>query len=103
LDQLELDAKLRQLTILRVDHRTQAQYAWTQHVALAQLAGVSDEQIAALQQGEEESEHFTTKEQLVLALADEVLQIPRLPDALFEHLRRLFSPREIVELLLVVG
>ncbi len=103
LDQLELDPKLRQLTILRVAHRTEAQYAWTQHVALAQLAGVSDEQIAALQQGEEESEHFTTKEQLVLAFADEVLQTPRLSDALFEGMRRLFSPREIVELLLVVG
>ena len=35
LDQLELDPKLRELIILRVVHRTEAQYAWTQHVALA--------------------------------------------------------------------
>ena len=84
-------------------HRTQAQYAWVQHVALAQLVGVSDEQIIALQQGEAEREHFTTKEQLVLAFADEVMQTPRLSDALFEQMRRLFSSREIVELLLVVG
>jgi 4-carboxymuconolactone decarboxylase len=103
LDQLELDPKLRQLTILRVAHRTEAHYAWTQHVALAQLAGVSDEQIAALHRGEGEGEHFTTKEQLVLAFADEVMQTPRLSDALIERMRRLFSHREIVELLLVVG
>ena len=103
LDQLELDPQLRELTILRVAQRTQAQYAWTQHVVLAQLAGVSDEHIAALQQGEAEGEHFTPREQLMLAFVDEVLQTPRLSDALFEHMRRQFSCREIVELLLVVG
>ncbi len=57
LDQLELDPKLRQLTILRVAHRTEEHYAWVQHVALARLVGVSDEQITALQQGEVEGEH----------------------------------------------
>lgn len=103
LDQLELDPQLRQLTILRVAHRTQAHYAWVQHVALAHLVGVSDEQITALQRGELEGEHFTTKEQLVLAFADEVIQTPRLSDALFERMRSVFSSREIVELLLVVG
>jgi alkylhydroperoxidase family enzyme len=103
LEQLELDPKLRELTILRVAHRTQSHYAWVQHVALAQLVGVSDEQITSLQQGEAESEHFTTKEQLVLTFADEVMQTPRLSDALFEQMRSHFSSREIVELLLVVG
>jgi len=103
LDQLELDPKLRELTILRVTHCTEAHYAWVQHVSLARLVGVSDEQIAALQQEKVEGVHFTTKEQLVLAFADEVMQTPRLSDALFERMRRLFSSREIVELLLVVG
>jgi alkylhydroperoxidase family enzyme len=100
LEQLELDPKLRELTILRVAYRIQAHYAWVQHVALAQL---SDEHIAALQQEEGEGEHFTTKEQPVLAFADEVMQTPRLSDALFEQMRSHFSSREIVELLLVVG
>ena len=103
LDQLELDPRLRELIILRVAYQTQAQYAWTQHVELAQLAGVSDEQIASLQQGEEAGEHFTTKERLALVFADEVLRTPRLSDALFEQMRRQFSSREMVELLLVVG
>jgi 4-carboxymuconolactone decarboxylase len=103
LDQLELDPKLRELTILRVAQRTEAHYVWVQHVALAQLVGVSDEQIAALQKEEGEDEHFTMKEQLVLAFADEVMQTPRLSDALFEGMSHLFSSREIVELLLVVG
>ena len=103
LDQLELDPKLRQLAILKVAHRIEAQYAWVQHVALAHIVGVSDEQITALQQGRIEGEHFTTKEQLVLTFADEVIRTPRVSDALFEQMYRLFSPREIVELLLVIG
>ena len=64
---------------------------------------MSGERIAALHRGETESEHFTTKEQLVLAFADAMKQTPRLSDALFEHMRGHFSSREIVELLLVVG
>jgi AhpD family alkylhydroperoxidase len=103
LDQLELNPKLRELTILRVAQRTQAQYAWTPHIALAQLAGVSDEQIAALHHGKAEGEHFTTKEQLVLAFADEVMQTPRPSDALFDQMRTQLSSREIVELVLLVG
>ena len=103
LDQLELDPKLRQLAILRVVYRTQAHYAWVQHVALAHLVGVSDAHIAALQQESGAGELFTTKEQLALLFVDEVLQTPRLSDPLFERMRHLFSPREIIELLLVIG
>src|SRR5271165_2886106 len=51
LDQFVPDPKLRQLTILRVTHRIEAQYAWIQHVALAKVVGVSEEQIRSLQQG----------------------------------------------------
>jgi 4-carboxymuconolactone decarboxylase len=103
LDQLELDPKLRQLTILGVTHRIEAQYAWIQHVALAKSIGVSDEQISSLQQGSIEGDHFTTKEQLMLSFVDEVMQTPRVSDTTFEQMRRLFSSRELVELLLVVG
>ena len=103
LGQLELDPKLRQLTILRVIQCVKAQYAWIQHVALAKVVGVSDEQISSLQQGRVEGDHFTTEEQLMLTFVDEVMQTPRVSDTTFEQMRRLFSPRELVELLLVVG
>src|SRR5215470_9916144 len=103
LDQLELDPKLRQLAMLRVAQSTEAHAAWRQHVALAHVVGVSDEQISSLQQGRVESEHFTTKEQVALAFVDEVLHTPQVCNALFEQMWRLFSAREMVELLFVVG
>jgi alkylhydroperoxidase family enzyme len=103
LDQFELDPKLRQLAMLRVAQCTKSHAAWLQHVALAQVVGVSDEQISSLQEGGVASEHFATKEQVALAFVDEVLQTPRVSDALFEQMWRLFTSREMVELLLVVG
>ena len=103
LDQLELDPKLRQLAVLRVAQSTEAHAAWLQHVALAQVVGVSDEQISSLLQGRVAGEHFTTKEQVALAFVDEVVQTPRVSNALFEQMWRLFTSREMIELLLVVG
>jgi len=103
LDRLELDPKLRQLAMLRVAQSTKAHAAWLQQVALAQVVGVSDEQISSLQEGRVAGEHFTTKEQVTLAFVDEVLQNPRVSDALFEQMWHVFTSREMVELLLVVG
>jgi alkylhydroperoxidase family enzyme len=50
-----------------------------------------------------EGDHFTKKEQLMLTFVDEVMQVPRVSDPTSEQMRRLFSSRELVELLLVVG
>ena len=103
LDQLELDPKLRLLAMLRVAQSTEAHDAWRQLMALAQVVGVSDEQLSSLQQGRGAGEHFTAKEQVALAFVDEVLQTPRVSNALFEQMWRLFTSREMVELLFVVG
>jgi 4-carboxymuconolactone decarboxylase len=101
LDQLELDPKLRELAILRVTHRSHAHDACVQRVALARRVGVTDEQITAIQHPS--AGPFSMKEQLGLAFADEVMDAPRVSGALFDQMRSVFSPREIVELLLVVG
>jgi hypothetical protein len=46
---------------------------------------------------------FSKRTALGIPLTGPLMQIPRPSDALFEQMRRLFSSREIVELLLVVG
>jgi len=103
LEGLELDPKLRQLAILRVANRAAAPYIWTQHIALGRIAGVTDEQIAAVSRPEIHDGCFTEVEQLVLTFADEVIQRPRVSDSLFHRIHGPLSSREIVELLLVVG
>jgi alkylhydroperoxidase family enzyme len=41
----ELDARKREIAVLRVAHLTRALYEWTQHVTIARGVGVTDEEI----------------------------------------------------------
>lgn len=76
LTETALDAKVRQLVILRVVQRYQARYAWVQHAAIVAAAGVGDEQIAALERGEAPHDLFTYQERLALAFAPMSFNMP---------------------------
>jgi alkylhydroperoxidase family enzyme len=99
----DLDFCLRELAILRVAWRCEAQYAWVQHVAIARSIGVSDEQISALEGSDVMNGPFSWREQIRLAFTDEVLDGPAVSDFTFARAREEFSIRELVELLLTIG
>ena len=103
LTETDLDPKLRELVILRVAQRCDCQYAWVQHVAMARGTGVGEAQIAALECGETPPTIFVEPVSAVFALADEVLANCRATDHTVALVRNLFSPREVVELLLLIG
>jgi alkylhydroperoxidase family enzyme len=104
LGELQLDPLLRELAILRVARLTpHAEYEWVQHVPLAMAVGASDQQVAALERGEVEGDCFSGDEQLVLRFTTEVLRDAQASDATLEELGAVLSPREIVELLMVIG
>jgi alkylhydroperoxidase family enzyme len=110
LNGLELDPKLRQLAILRVAERASARYLLVQHRPLARIAGLTDQQISAAGQPGfdngcywSESGCFTHVQRHVLAFTDAVVAGPRISDGLFERIRNVLTPREIVELLLLIG
>jgi alkylhydroperoxidase family enzyme len=95
--------RLRELVILRVAQRSNGRYAWVQHVAIAESLGVDDVQIAALERGETPSALFIEQERIAFTLADEVLETCRCEEHTFAAVRGQFSPREILELLLLIG
>jgi 4-carboxymuconolactone decarboxylase len=103
LTQTELDPKLRELVILRVAQRCDGPYVWVQHVAIAASIGVNEAQIAALEKGEAPANLFTDRERMAFAFTDEVLQTSHSTAAMIATLRELFSPREVVEMLLLIG
>jgi 4-carboxymuconolactone decarboxylase len=103
LTETALDPVLRELVILRVSQRCDCQYAWVQHVAIARAAGVKEAQIAALEQGEAPPSLFHERACAAFVLADEILTNCRASDRTFATVRNLFSPREVVELLLLIG
>jgi len=103
LTETDVDPRLRELVILRVAQRSPGPYVWVQHVAIARAVGVSDAKIAALEQGEVSTGLFVPRERAALAFADEIVDTSRSTNDTFAAVRELFSPREMVELLLLIG
>ena len=103
LSQAALDARLRELIILRVGKRSPAPYEWQQHVPIGRSCGVSDEEIAALERGDPEATCFDDRDRCVLRLTDELLASPRASDATLTAMRTHFSDRELCEAVLTVG
>src|SRR5271170_4493977 len=67
----KLDPKLREIAILRTAKDSHSVYEWTQHVPMAKHVGVTDAQIAAIENWPA-AQCFSELERLVLQLTGEV-------------------------------
>lgn len=104
LSDLQLDPLLRELSILRVARLTpQADYEWVQHVPIAKAVGATPEQVEALERDDPDADCFTGDQRIVLRFTTEVVRQAQASDATLEPLSQILSPREIVELLMVIG
>lgn len=102
LTRAKLDAKLRELAILRTAKLSRSVYEWTQHVPIAEAVGVSAEQIAAMD-NPGAAKCFTELERLVLEFTEQVaLKVKGSPGTLAE-LKKHLDTTEIVELVLSIG
>lgn len=97
-----IDAKLREIAILRVGILSQASYEVHQHKRVARNVGLSDEKVAALELGADTSA-LSADEKLVLEFTDTLFHHVKAPDALFNRVAARFSTRETAELVLTVG
>ncbi|MCL6477269.1 MAG: carboxymuconolactone decarboxylase family protein [Peptococcaceae bacterium] len=102
LTQAKLDARLRELAILRIATLCRSRYEWYQHEILARKAGVPEEQIAAVKQGAD-SPAFNDLERAVLKYTDEVTLNVKSTEESFQELAGVLSHRELVELTLTIG
>jgi alkylhydroperoxidase family enzyme len=103
LTRLQLDARLRELAVLLVAARCESEYEWVQHVSVAGAFGIGTEQIAAIRAGDLEADCLDEDARIVLRFTSQVLDVPRADDEAFAALSERFSPREIVELMFVIG
>jgi 4-carboxymuconolactone decarboxylase len=98
----KLDAKLREIAILRTAKLSGSLYEWTQHVPIARACGVTEEQIAAMDDPRA-AECFNPLERLVLDFTEQVARnVKGNPETLAE-LKKHLGPAEIVELILSIG
>jgi 4-carboxymuconolactone decarboxylase len=93
---LELDPVVREQAILRVAALTPgAEYEWVQHEAIGRAVGMTGEQIEACRDGDPGD--------LVLRFTEEVIRDAAPGEATFAAMSERFPPRQIVELILVIG
>lgn len=97
-----LDARRREMAVLRVAHATKAAYEWAQHEQLARAAGVTEVEIDAI--GTEEPVTGLDEEcNLICRVADEISRDVRLSDEALQAIVDRYGPREAAELILLVS
>jgi alkylhydroperoxidase family enzyme len=98
----KLPRAVAELAILRAAQTLDAPYVWTRHLPLARDCGVTAAQIDALASWAD-SAAFTPAQKAALGFTEQAVRQSALDETAASELRRHFSPREIVELAMVVG
>ncbi len=103
LGKLELDARLRELCLLQAVKVAGGEYEWLQHVPIALDLGANQDQITALEKGEDRAACFDATEQAALVFTRELVAAGKASPESLGALRRHLSDREVVELILMAG
>lgn len=102
LSQAKLNARLRELAILRIAALCDSRYEWYQHERLARQVGVYSDQISAVKDGRD-SVTFSDQERAVLRYTEEVTLNVKSTEESFRELTRFLDNQELVELTLTIG
>lgn len=97
--QSTLAPRLRELAVLRVAHLTSCAYEWDEHTAIGEAAGLTLEDIAAVQRGEAADEFDRT----VLAAVDELVSETCISDATWAALGQRFDKRMLMDFVFTIG
>jgi alkylhydroperoxidase family enzyme len=97
-----LDARLREVAILRVGWRIGSVYEWSNHVPIGQRAGLSDDEIVAVRRAD--ATVLTPADLVAIAVVDEVLDTTRVSPATLDAARALLGDgEELIELVAIPG
>lgn len=98
-DESELSARERELTILTVARTLGSEYEWSQHVEVARLCGVSDDEISRIDRLDFQG--FDQVESEMLALAAQTAGPDPTDGDLFDRVRGHLGDRRTAEMILV--
>ena len=97
-----LDARTRELVILRAAYVQNSAYEWHQHVRIGRSAGVTDAEINAIRSWQEAG-IFTPSEKALLAYTDAMARADHPGDAGFEALAKHFDAAAIVGITVLIA
>ena len=95
-----LDARMRELVVLRTVARLRATYEWGNHVVGARLAGVTDDEIRRLRDGDLDA--FADAERSALRFA-EAVEDRTVDNAVWANAAVHFSDVELLDMTMLVG
>jgi len=99
----ELDARLRELIIMRIGWSTSAVYEWTQHWRVALQLGVEEADLLAVRDWEK-YDHWSEADRAILRATDETLESGAISAATWtECAKHLPSDAEQLELVAAIG
>ena len=99
----ELDARLRELVIMRIGWVTGSVYEWTQHWRVALQLGVSEEDLLAVRDWRDH-DHWSDVDRVVLTATDETLEQGAISAATWAAVEwQLPSEKERLELVGAIG
>jgi alkylhydroperoxidase family enzyme len=97
-----LSARQRELLVLRVAVRRDADYEWAQHVVLAGDAGLSPDEVARIADGPD-ADGWSALDRSLLRAADELLDDARIGDDTWRTLRAELDDQQLMDLVFTVG
>jgi alkylhydroperoxidase family enzyme len=103
LSELELDPLVRELAIMEVAHLEGSEYEWVQHEGITKAVGGSDEQLVAIAEGDVDGPAFDERQAAALQVTRSVVKDGAATEEQIYELAALVGPRQVVELLLVIG
>ncbi len=99
----QLDARLRELVIMRIGWVTACDYEWTQHWPIAKLFGLTEEELLAVRDWTN-ADCLTAADKAVLAATDDTLAQGRISAQTWNDcLQELEQPEILLELCVAIG
>jgi AhpD family alkylhydroperoxidase len=99
-----IERKLRELIKIRVSQINGCAYCLNMHTADARKMGETEQRIYCVSAWQE-CEFYTESEKVALELAEHVTLIPtkRVPDELFQQVRKHYDEKQYVDLVLIIN
>ena len=97
-----LDARDRELAILRTAVRCRSTYEWAQHVRISELLGIDRETIDRVVQGPDAA-GWSPPDALLLRAIDELHDTATLADDTWAALSERYDERQLIELTMLIG
>jgi alkylhydroperoxidase family enzyme len=103
MNEIEVPPLERQICVLAVLHLDRGAYEWAQHMEVSKMMGIPDAKVEAIADDRFGDPVFGDREKALLAFTRQVVKTVRVDDFVFNAVSAFYSPRQIVELIHVIG